>query len=165
MTNLTYQQQFVLERLIKANEKVVENSTALRVRANFVTAASTVIVGLITTAKFLPKSVPDKSSELILLALVCLCSIGIYFFAALIWKGGTTELASTSDVDKLYDSYIAQDEDNAYHNFLVDEAAAFDKNRQENYHQAKRLDYLVWAFMLQLFLLATAIGWSSVNVQ
>lgn len=161
MGDLTYQQRAIYERLADNNERFSQFNNDIKNRANFLTAASTAIVGIITAAKFLPNSTASNGYEFILLSLVCLCSIGIYWFAALIWQGGVTDLAGTSNLDGLYDSYISKDQDTAYCNMLSDLCEAFKKNKAANTLRGRRLDIIVMFFILQLALLAVSIGWAS----
>ncbi len=161
MSELSYQQNLVYERLQKGNEKVLAANEAIKGRASFVTGASTVVVGLITAAKYLPSSADSQGFEYILLAMVCACSISIYWFAALVWKGGKTSIPGGTDIDFLYDSYIGKKVDEAYCNFLADLCKAKNENSEENTMQAKRLDNMILAFMAQLALLALAIAWTS----
>jgi len=133
----------------------------MRNRANFLTAASTAIVGIVTAAKFLPSSISGTGYEFIFLSMVCLCSIGIYWFAALIWKGGNTALAGGSNLDELYRSYINKDADVTFCNMLSDLCAAFDLNEQDNAAKGRYLDNMVKFFIFQLIFLSLAIGWAS----
>lgn len=161
MNDLTYQQDAVFKRLSANNERFAQLNNDIKSRANFLTAASTAIVGIITAAKFLPNSISSDGFEFILLSLVCLCSIGIYWFAALLWKGGNTELTGTSDLDMLYESYIGKEADTAYCNMLADLCAAFEQNKKENVLRGKHLDKIVLFFIFQLSFLALSIGWAS----
>jgi len=163
MSDLTYQQKIVFERAKEGNDKILVMNDAIRGRANFVTAASTAIIGLITAAKFLPADTSGGNSESLLLAGVCICSVGIYWLAALIWKGGETSLSGTTDVDFLYSSYISKSEDVAYCNFLQDVCEATEKNIEENTLQSSRLGRMIFAFIVQLSLLALSIAWSSIG--
>lgn len=162
MSNLTYQQQFVFDRIFANNEKFAQLNNDMKGRANFITAASTAIVGIITAAKFLPSSNTSEGYEFILLALVCLCSVGIYWFAALLWKGGNTALTGTNNIDVLYDSYISKDADVAYCNALIDLCSAFEQNERGNARLGRLLDQMIAFFIAQLSLLAISIGWASV---
>ncbi len=92
MSGLIYQQKLVFDRAQQGNEKIMSMNEAIRGRANFVTAASTAIVGLITAAKFLPAESSGSNAESLLLAAVYVASIAIYWLAALVWKGGETAL-------------------------------------------------------------------------
>ncbi|WP_299075489.1 hypothetical protein [uncultured Paraglaciecola sp.] len=161
MSELTYQQKVVIERINVGNEKVLTANEAIKGRANFITGASTAVVGIITAAKYLPSGAANEGFEYILLALVCTCSIAIYWLAALVWKGGVTAISGSTDIDVLYESYIGQDIDTAYCNFLADTCEAKKKNSNENALQAARLDRMIFTFMMQLALLALAIGWTS----
>ncbi|MGY8873279.1 MAG: hypothetical protein ACKVJE_22870 [Pseudomonadales bacterium] len=161
MSDLTYQQRSVFERLSENNNKFAQLNNDMRNRANFLTAASTAIVAIITAAKFLPNTIASDGYEFILLSLVCLCSIGIYWFAALIWKGGNTTLTGTSNLEKLYGSYINKDVDVAYCNMLADLCVAFDQNKIGNSVKGRYLDWMVIFFILQLGFLALSIGWAS----
>jgi hypothetical protein len=102
-------------------------------------------VGIITAAKFLPNSNGGNGAEFLLLALVCLCSIGIYWFAAIIWKGGETKLTGTPDIDVLYESYIGLEKDTAYCNFLADLCSAFEDNQKDNQKRGNFLDMMVFS--------------------
>ncbi|MBN4075430.1 MAG: hypothetical protein COA71_11900 [SAR86 cluster bacterium] len=161
MGDLSYQQRAVFERLSVNNEKFTQLNNDMKTRANFLTAASTAIVGIITASKFLPESSSSTGIEFILLSFVCLCSIGIYWFAAMIWKGGNTALTGPSDLDKLYNSYINKDADATYGNMLSDLCEAFDQNEQENAARGRCLDRMVMFFIFQLIFLAISIGWAS----
>lgn len=161
MSDLTYQQRAIFERISVNNEKFAQLNNDMKGRANFLTAASTAIIGIITAAKFLPDSNASAGYEFILLSLVCLCSIGIYWFAALIWKGGNTALTGTSNLDKLYDSYINKDADVSYGNMLADLCKAFDQNELNNATRGRYLDRMVMFFICQLAFLAVSIGWAS----
>ncbi|GAB3380805.1 hypothetical protein NCG89_00825 [Spongiibacter taiwanensis] len=161
MGGISYQQRVIFERVSENNEKFARLNNDMKNRANFITAASTAIVGIITAAKFLPDSASSRGFEFAFLSLVCLCSIGIYWFAALIWKGGNTALTGTFDVDKLYDSYISKDIDVAYCNMLTDLCSAFEQNEKENAARGRYLDRMVQFFILQLVFLAISIGWAS----
>lgn len=164
MSDLTYQQKFVIERLAAGNEKVLAMNDAIRGRANFVTGASTAIVGLITAAKFLPANNDSSGVEFIFLAIVCLCSVAIYWLAALVWKGGKMTVPGGTNIDALYDSYISKEPDVAYGNFLSDLSKSMEENVRENALQAARLDRMIIAFISQLFFLALSIAWASVAV-
>jgi uncharacterized protein (DUF1501 family) len=111
LSEITYHQRFVFDRIIANNEMFARLNNDMKGRASFITAASTAIVGIITAARFLPSSSTNQGFEFILLALVCLCSVGIYWFAALLWKSGNTALTGTSNMDVLYDSYISKEPD------------------------------------------------------
>jgi len=161
MGDLSYQQRAIFERLADNNEKFSQLNNDMKSRANFLTAASTAIVGIITAAKFLPSSIASTGYEFILLSFVCLCSIGIYWFAALIWKGGNTALAGTSNLDRLYDSYIGLDADTAYGNMLSDLCSTFDQNERGNAARGRYLDRMVIFFICQLIFLALSVGWAS----
>jgi len=163
MDNLTYQQKVVFNRAIAGNDRILAMNDAIRSRANFVTTGSTAIVGLVTAAKFLPSGNTDDSIEYLFLALVCICSVAIYWLVALIWRGGETSLSGTTDVDILYRSYISVDMDVAYCNFLQDLCRATEENIKENTLQASRLGRMIFAFIVQLALLALSIGWSSLG--
>ncbi|MCQ3829279.1 hypothetical protein HXX02_07460 [Microbulbifer elongatus] len=162
MSELTYQQKMVFDRLTAGNERITSLNEAIRGRANFITAASTAIVGLITAAKFIPKEHSGTGIEYILLASVCIFSVAIYWLAALIWKGGATSISGSTDVDFLYDSYIGKNSDAAYCNFLSDLCKCMDENREENALQGRRLDRMILVFILQLSILALSIGWTSI---
>jgi hypothetical protein len=161
MSELTYQQSVVYERLQNDNEKVLTSNEAIKSRASFVTGASTAVVGLITAAKYLPSSGDSQGFEYILLAMVCACSIAISWFAALVWKGGKTSIAGSADIDFLYEAYIGKNADEAYCNFLADLCQTKIENSAENTAQAKRLDKMICAFIVQLALLSVAIAWTS----
>lgn len=162
MSDLSYQQKIVLERLNAGNERIISLNDGIRGKANFITTASTAVVGLITAAKFLPAGKPGAGTEYILLALVCLFSVFIYWLAALVWKGGATTISGTTNVDLLYESYIGKNLDVAYCNFLTDLCKSMDENRAENGLQATRLDRMVVAFIVQLAFLALSIAWTSI---
>lgn len=162
MSDLTYQQRTAFDRLQSGNDKILAMNEAIRGRASFVTGASTAIVGLITAAKFLPENNHGYGVEFILLALVCVCSVAIYWLAALIWEGGETSISGTTDVNFLYDSYISKDIDVAYCNFATDLCQAMEHNKSENTLQAKRLSRMIFAFIVQLMFLALSIAWSSI---
>ena len=164
MSGLTYQQNAVLERLQRNNEMFLQLNNDIKGRANFLITASTSIVGVITAAKFLPNTTASEGAEFVLLSLVCLCSIGIYWYASLIWKGGYTALDGSNDVDTLYDSYISKEIDVAYCNMLSDLCTAFDNNRNENLSRGENLETMVKIFMTQLFLLALSVGWTSYSI-
>jgi hypothetical protein len=161
MSGLTYQQNAVLERLKRNNEIFLQLNSDIKGRANFLIAASTSIVGVITAAKFLPNTATSEGTEFLLLSLVCLCSIGIYWYASLIWKGGYTALDGSDNVDTLYDSYINKERDIAYCNMLSDLCTAFRNNKKENLSRGKNLEIMVNIFMAQLFFLALSVGWTS----
>lgn len=165
MGELTYQQKVVFDRAISSNDRILAMNDAIRGRANFVTAGSTAIVGLVTAAKFLPTSNTSDGMENLLLALVCICSVAIYWLAALIWKGGETSLTGSTNIDTLYRSYISVNMDVAYCNFLQDLCKATDDNIKENKLQSSRLGRMIFAFIVQLALLALTIGWSSLGTQ
>ena len=156
---LSYQQNSVFERLTENNAIVRDMNAAIRGRANFLTAASTAIVGLIAAAKFLPSGHENLGVEYVLLALVCLCSVGMYWRAALIWRSENTELPGTCNLDKLYSAYIGQEIDVAFHNLLSDLCEAVDKNLLVNQKKASHLDAMVRIFMIQLTLLAISVAW------
>lgn len=164
MSGLTYQQNAVLERLQRNNEMFLQLNNDIKGRANFLIAASTSIVGIITAAKFLPDTSASEGAEFVLLSLVCLCSIGIYWYASLIWKGGHTALDGTDNVDALYDSYINKERDVAYCNMLSDLCTAFGNNRNENLSRGGNLEIMVKIFMAQLFFLALSVGWTSFSI-
>ncbi len=158
MSGLTYQQKLVFDRLFANNEKIAQLNNDMKSRASFITAASTLIVGIITAAKFLPSTSSSDGVEFFLLALVCLCSVGIYWFAALLWKGGNMALSGTGDIDALYDQYISQDLDAAFGNALKDLGNTFEMNQEDNAARGRLLDKIVYFFIAQLALLALSIS-------
>lgn len=162
MSDLTFQQRLVFDRIFENNNKFIQLNNDMRGRASFVTAASTAIVGIITAAKFLPNSSASDGFEFILLALVCSSSIGIYWIAALLWKGGNTALTGTHDIDVLYDSYISVDADIAYCNALKDLCSAFEQNEKDNARRGRLLDRMIMFFIFQLLFLVVSIAWTSV---
>lgn len=162
MSDLTYQQRLVFDRIFAHNEKFFQLNGDIKSRASFITTASTAIVGIITAAKFLPSSNVGEGHEFILLSLVCLCSVGIYWFAALVWKGVNTDLPGACDIDILYNEYISKDIDTAYCNALKDLCCAFEKNKGHNATIGRLLDRIVYFFIAQLSLLAISIGSGSV---
>ena len=162
MSDLSYQQKAVFDRIEINNERVLASTNSFRLRATAVTTSSAILVGLITSAKYLPDSNNNAGVEFILLALACLMSIGIVVLASLIWRHGEFQTPGGSDVDKLYDSYISKEEDTAYANLLIDACHAFEANRTENKMQGKRFDRIIYVFIFQLFVLATSVGWSSI---
>lgn len=162
MSELTYQQQAVYARLESANEEIKSLNMAMRSRASFIAAASTAIVALITTAKFLPASGVSNNVESFLLALVCLCSIVLYFFVSLIWRGAEVFHAGSSDHKVLYNEYLLKDLSVAYGNMLVDLCHVKQQNAAENRNKSRQLNWVIIVFMIQLLLLALAIAWSSI---
>ena len=162
MSDLTYQQKLVFERLSANHEMLITMDKELKSRTTYITTASTAIVGIITAAKFLPENSSGEGFEFILLALVCLLSVGVYGFAALIWRGGVTVLPGHADLDQLYEGYISKAADSAYCNALSDLCFAFEANLKDNMRRGRLLDGLVICFVAQLGILAIAISYSSI---
>ncbi|MGB1091471.1 MAG: hypothetical protein ACPGYX_05060 [Oceanobacter sp.] len=158
MEGLNYQQDSVLKYVSGARKSTLEHIQGMRKRATLVTAASTTIVGVISAANYLPKEFKslDLSSG-ILLSLVTLLTVVMFFFTSEIWKTIDTPLVGHTDTDKLFDDYLAVDKDTAYNNFLIDECAALQMALDLNLKLANTFRKLIWAFQIQLALLALSI--------
>jgi hypothetical protein len=157
--DLTYQQNVVYNRLDETLKFSRESFRGIRSRATLVCAASTTIVGIITAAKFLPKSAAESNPETVLLGLVCICSIFIYRGAGKLWGSAAAEDAGTTDTNRLFDEYLSKDKGTAYNNFLIDLAATVKSEVKANRDIGDQLDRIILAFQWQLGLLAGAILW------
>lgn len=157
MSELTYQQISIFERLKENNQKVVDRTEAMRRRGTLVTASSTVVIGLATSANFLPSSSNPGFLSGLFLTAACLLSVFMYFFASRLWSKGGESLPGGTDIEKWYERFISKECDDAYFNFLKDLKGSYLKNIKENEAQADRFDSMVYLFMGQLFLLGLSV--------
>lgn len=163
MSELSQQQVDVYERLIAGHRLVIESSKSLVGRANTVLAASSVIVGIVTAARFLPEGgAKGFSVEFVLLGVVCLCSVVMCVAAGLLWRGGYTMIPGSLDVDVLYGNHISQELDISYYNLLLDLCGTVADNQALSMRLGRYLDVMVCAFILQLFFLTLSIVWGSI---
>ena len=159
---LNYQQQMVMERVSDNWGKTLKYNDDLDKRATLVTATSSIIVGIVTAAKFLPEHEDGLTAESVLLGLVCLCSVAMYFFALDVIRANHRAMPGSTDPNVLFDDYISLDADVAYNNSLIDLCDALGFCIKENDRKASALENIVLVFQCQLFLLAGAIAWSGI---
>ncbi len=164
MSELTQQQVMVYERLLAGHDLVCESNRGLVGRANALLLASSVVIGVVVAARFLPDSTPSGFAvEYLLLGLVCLCSVVMHGFALMLWRGGLTMVPGTLSVDELYDDYIGQELDDAYYNLLRDLCGTIADNQALGMRLGRYLDGIVIGFISQLVFLFSAIAWGSLN--
>lgn len=163
MANQTWQQQFVFKRLQENLDSVTRFNEKLDSRATLITGASSVIVGIVVAARFLPQQVTDaRRIETFLLGIVCLFSVGMFWFAARAWSFNSKSLPGSDDVSELYDQYIALSMNDAFNHALIDSAWALKRSVAVNVTKGNAVEKMLRLFQYQIGVLALAIGWSGI---
>ena len=159
----SYQQQLVAKRLHDNWEKTLKYNDDLDKRATLITSASSIVVGIVAAAKFLPNHSSSFSVESVLLGVVCLCSVVMYWYAIQVWRTSLKAMPGTTDVMALYEQYIALSEDEAYNNGLIDLSHALSECVAENERKAGMVEKVVRVLQVQVALLGVAIAWSGIS--
>lgn len=150
----------VAKRLSDTWEKTLVYNDDLGKRATLLVSMSSVVVGIVTAAKFLPEHKTEFSIESVLLGIVCLLSVLMYWYAIQVWGTSLRAMPGCTDVNKLYDQYIAVSEHVAFNNSLIDTSYALEVCLVENDRKAKLVDKVARVFQWQIGVLALAIAWS-----
>lgn len=159
---LSYQQNLVFDRLVDTWEKTLEYNDDLDKRTTLITGASSIVVGIVAAAKFLPEHANGFSVESVLLGVVCMGSVLMYWYAIDVWRASLKAMPGTTSVDVLFDQYIALSKDVAYNNALIDLTAALEKCVEENRRKSERVEKIVRVFQFQIAMLGTAIASSGI---
>ena len=162
-TNLTNQQQSVFARMSDSWEKTLQYNDDLSKRATLLVSMSSVVVGIVATAKFLPEHGDTFSVESILLGVVCLLSVVMYWHAINVWGTCLRAMPGSTNVNELYHQYIAVSENEAFNNSLIDLSYALETCLAENDRKSKLVDKVARVFQWQIGVLALAIAWSGVK--
>lgn len=160
---LTYQQQLVFERLQDTWERILKYNEDLDKRATLITAASSVIVGIVAAAKFLPKENNSSDFESVLLGCVCGASVLMYWNASIVWSLTKKPMPGTFNVRELYEEYIAQDENTAFNNALIDLSDAVKVCTEENMKKSQFVDNITLWFRIQIGILGFSIAWAGIS--
>jgi hypothetical protein len=161
MSERTYQQKLVWDRLCENFETVSSLNEKLESRATLITTSSAAIVGIVTAAKFLPSTAPQSFGiESVLLAVVCSCAIAMFWYGSRVWIPREKAIPGSTNPTVLYEQYIVLPEDVAFNNALIDLGHAVNVGIQANDVKANAVISMIHVLQLQLLLLAVAIGWS-----
>lgn len=127
----TYQQNLVWQQLSEGLTAVESANATMESKAKTMIAGSAAAVAAITGLHMFPDSLITVSKlEAAVMVAMCVTVLIQFWHAAKLWGPTPAAVATTSDVNKLYDEYITVSEDVAYNNVLID--------------SAKRLEHAVW---------------------
>jgi len=123
----TYQQNLVWSRLSDGLKDVQLANENLENKATKIVAGSTGAIAAIAGVNMLPQALNEVGHlEGIILAMLCASVLVMFWYAAKLWGPQPTSVTTTSDVNRLFDEYIAKPEDVAFNNALIDTAKAFE---------------------------------------
>lgn len=162
-SELGYQRTAAYDRLEKTHFSLLEFNTSMRSRASIQCTASTILVGIVTAASFLPSKASEFSFETIILALVCACTAYMYWIAGDLWKATNAPLPGVLDAKEIYDSYIVEDIDTCYNQLLIDLSEAVSRQLAINVSIGKTIDDLTRLLQVQILLIVSAIFWRGVE--
>tara|TARA_R110000868_G_C10678130_1_gene747273 strand:- start:87 stop:614 length:528 start_codon:yes stop_codon:yes gene_type:complete len=160
VTELSEQQKRVESRLNDSWGRTLKYNDEIDTRAKSIVTASSVIVGIVVAAKFLPKETAGFNVETVLLGVVCLCSVLMYWYAIDVWRYTAKTMPGSVSVDALYDEYIAVDVVECFNNSLIDLCDAMKQCVAENQRKSATVEKIAKVFQVQVALLALAVGWS-----
>ena len=89
----------------KVPQRQILTINDLNKRATLITGASSIIVGIVAAAKFLPERSASFSVESALLGVVCGCSVVMYWYAVQVWRASLKAMPGTTDVDDVRPVY------------------------------------------------------------
>ena len=154
----TYQQNLVFERLSDGLKTIESANDNLEARASKLVAGSTGAIAAITGVSMFPKSMVEVGrADAIILALLCGSVLVMFWYAAKLWGPRPAAVVTGHDTDVLYDQYIAQPEDVAFNNALIDTAQAFKHAKWVNEIKGKEIRHMFIVLQAQVILLGVGV--------
>ena len=151
------QRDFVVERLKDSIEFVHKLNSKLETRASIITGGSAALVAIVSAAEFLPKTTQTSSFEATCLGTIVLCTVLMFYFASKVWSPSAKVMPGTTDVQKLYDKFLSQDETVATNNMIIDLAAALEKMTDANYEKSESVEKMVMIVQGQFFVIGCVV--------
>jgi hypothetical protein len=151
------QREFVVQRLRDSIEFVHKLNAKLETRASIITAGSAALVGIVSAAEFLPKTQSTSTLESTCLGVVVLCTVIMFFFASKVWSPSDKVIPGTTDVQKLYEKFLSQDETVATNNAIIDLAASLEKMRDVNNQKSESVEAMIMIVQVQFMALGVVV--------
>lgn len=150
-TNLSVQQQLVLQQRYYALDQLVKANESLDQKSITLLQASSLIFALIGVLQF-PKALYNPSLWIwiaIVVAFILFLSMVVCLIKA--WSPTDHTIPGKNDEHKMFNEYIWVSDDESFKQILSDCKEAYDRSKKTNSRKAKYIVWAAWIFVAQVF--------------
>jgi hypothetical protein len=147
-----------MDRLSDGLNAIESANSSLEARASKIVSGSTGAIAAIAGVASIPAQAWEVSGPFAaVIAALCGSVLVMFWFAARLWGPAPACVPVGHDVAVLYADYIAESEDVAFNNALIDSSKAFEHAKWVNEIKGREIRHMLIVLQVQVVLLGAAV--------
>jgi hypothetical protein len=163
MSEITYQQKLVYERLNLSLKTIYDANQKIETKATTILTGSIALTGFICGGKLLPISgQPLGIGNCLLLCFICTTSVLLAKKCMAIISPTFSGSPGSLDINELYDNVITVEENYAFNQAITDLESCIKKEIDTNNSKSEKLICMITCLYWQLGFLIALVVWNSI---